>query len=219
MASDRQQWQHAYERWLGLAREGAFSVYPSVGQIAILCANYSSEGSSVDEFKNEAYTLADYHERRGEHTNIIIGPTADDIREVIQDPRIVSLYSIGDGTLSSLILGPKTKPLTPDHVYSWKDVSDATTHLKLGFAEQRQSGIMQRRLNVPLWLFAMADPRSVYAPLGTDFNPQDPFNLGDQLALFNVFDKPTVDIGDVHNLPNVSADPLRRSGFLDFLYQ
>jgi hypothetical protein len=172
--------------------------------MAIICAGYSSEGSSVKGFVKEAYALEAALREAGEQSEIITRATARDVTMVIQDPRFRWVYTIGDGTLSSLILGPKTTPPNPDHVYSWRDVSEATTHLKDLYI-QRQSGIQQRHLNVPFGLFGVQDPRGVCAPFGIDFNPNgldDPSN-----SLISSVLGAQATIQDIRDLPTLSPDP------------
>jgi hypothetical protein len=80
MASDRQQWQRAEAKWRQLMADKAFSTWPSLGKSAIICCGYSSEGSSVEGFRAEAFALAD-NLRRGwpRRPEVIIGPSANDV--------------------------------------------------------------------------------------------------------------------------------------------
>ena len=88
------------------------------------------------------------------------------------DPEVASMYVIGNGSLSTLLLDVRD-------YYDWTNVADATTHLKRGVFVQRQCGGLTRVLNVPLGLFAVSDHRNVHAALDAEFYPRsldDPVN-------------------------------------------
>lgn len=192
MAGDRQQFKRALARWLDLQTGGFVGVPVSEGRAAILTSPFTDEppetSSGVSElaaFKEEAHALADRVCRAGGRAEVAIDVGRSDFDRLVADPGISSMYVIGNGALSNLMLG------VSDY-YDWSNVADATTHLKQGVFVQRQCGGLSRATNVPLGMFAMNDARSVLAAVGNDsFNPkslEDPEND----AVRRVFDAEVV---------------------------
>lgn len=174
MPGDRKQFWRAQSKWELLKKDGCFGAPVGDGRTAIVTSAFTDEEphtttgiSELTSFRSEALALADRIHSSGGVPELAIDATHNDITYLIQDPGIVSMYTIGNGSLSTLLLGVKS-------YYDWGIVSAATTHLKLGTFIQRQCGGLTRNLNVPLGLFAVSDPRKVYAALGDEsFYPQN----------------------------------------------
>ena len=173
MASDRQQFASALAKWQELGDKAEVSVPVQLGRTAIITSSFTDNEPGTDagaaelaSFRTEAIALGDRLSSMGDTPELAIGATRHDITRLIADPTIVSLYVIGNGSLSTLLLGMRDS-------YDWAEVAAATTHRKLGRFVQRQCGGLTRNLNVPLGLFAVNDPAHVYAALGDEFNPRD----------------------------------------------
>lgn len=179
MASDRQQFNRARAKWRRLAEQRQFSVTADLGKTAIVSSYFTDEPPDtvlgIDElasFRTEAVALAHRVSDAGGHPIVVIDATRECVTNVIQDPEVATIYVIGNGSLSSLILDVKV-------FYDWVDVSAASTHLKLGSFVQRQCGGLTRATNVPMGLFAVLEPTQVLAALGDAFYPTslaDPVN-------------------------------------------
>jgi hypothetical protein len=202
MPGNRKLFNGAIEKWEILAKEDHFSVPPEIGKTAIVSSFFTDEPPDTEtgitelaSFRNEAHELANRVYLAGGTPELAIDATRGDIDSLIQDPEVASMYVIGNGSLSSLLLGVKD-------YYDWKNVADATTHLKQGNFVQRQCGGLTRILNVPLGLFAVRDPRSVHAAFNVDFYPRsldDPENNKVQ----PVFDTDQIDYETIKALGSV----------------
>jgi hypothetical protein len=180
MASDRQQFAAALAKWRELGDESELSVPVWLGRTAVVTSSFTDEepgteagASELASFRIEAVALADRLRAKGHTPEVAIDATRHDITRLIADASVVSVYVIGNGSLSTLLLGVRDS-------YDWSEVAAATTHRKLGVFVQRQCGGMTRSLNVPLGLFAVDDPTRVFAAIGDEaFNPcglDDPEN-------------------------------------------
>ncbi|MBP7806919.1 hypothetical protein KA047_00290 [Candidatus Saccharibacteria bacterium] len=179
MASDRQRFNRAVAHWENLRTEGHFSNPVEQASIAIVSSQFTDDDpdtvsgiTELESFRIEALELADRARKAGLRPEVAINATRSDITALIQDPSVATMYMIGNGSLSSLILGIEDR-------YDWHHASTASNHLKLGQFIQRQCGGLSRQLNVPLGLFVMEDPRSIHAALGLEFYPislDDPEN-------------------------------------------
>lgn len=200
MASEHQKFNRAQAKWSGFMEAGDLSVPIEIGRTAIISSYFTDEDpdtvtgmSELAMFRGEALALADRIHQAGGEPELAIDATRYDIDRLIQDPEVASVYVIGNGSLSSLLLGVKD-------YYDWTSVSEATTHVKQGVFVQRQCGNLSRVRNVPMGLFAVTDPRNVHAALGDDFYP---LSLDD---IENEKIKPVFQIGQV------DYDSIRRLG-------
>lgn len=173
MASDRQQFASALAKWMELGDKIELSVPVRLGRTAIITSSFTDNEPSTEAgafelaaFRIEATALADRLMAHGQRPELAIDASRHDITRLIADRNIVSVYVIGNGSLSTLLLGVRD-------YYDWTAVAAATTHRKLGNFVQRQCGGLTRSLNVPLGLFALNDPSHVFAALGEEFNPRD----------------------------------------------
>lgn len=179
MASDRKQFMRSYSRWETHMKEGNLSVEIEVGKVAIISSPFTDDEPSTESgiselasFRTEAKALADRVYESGLTPEVVIDASRDDMTALIKDATISSMYVIGNGSLSALILD------VGDH-YDWYEAAQATDHLKRGVFIQRQCGGLTRTVNVPLGLFVVSNPLNVYAAVGDEFYPKsldDPEN-------------------------------------------
>ncbi|HET8669782.1 MAG TPA: hypothetical protein VFM05_03880 [Candidatus Saccharimonadales bacterium] len=191
MAGDRQLFKRAKTKWESLRDEGNFSLSAELGKTAIISSFFTDEPpdtetgiTELEAFRSEAFELAKRIQASGGRTELAIDATRDDITDLIQDPDVATMYMIGNGSLSNLIIAERD-------YYDWLNVSAATTHLKQGSFIQRQCGGLTRIFNAPLGLFAVSDPRNVHAAFDAEFYPlslDDPVNEKIQ----PVFDTPHI---------------------------
>ena len=160
MAGDRHLFKRAKTKWESLRDEGKFSLSAELGKTAIISSFFTDEPpdtetgiTELEAFRSEALELAKRIQANGGRTELAIDATRDDITDLIQDPDVATMYMIGNGSLSNLIIAERD-------YYDWLNVSAATTHLKQGSFIQRQCGGLTRILNAPLGLFAVSDPRN-----------------------------------------------------------
>lgn len=200
MASDRQQFGRAYEKWQTMYNDALLSKPVEVGMTAIVSSAFTDEPpdtitgiTELENFRSEAHALADVTVEAGGDVELAVDATRGDITQIIKDPDISTVYIIGNGTLSALLLGI-------DERYDWLDASQDSDHLKQGQIVQRQCGGLLRSLNVPLGLFVASDHRNVKAPVGVDFYPlslEDPENT----KVRSVFSQTPVTYQEVKSLP------------------
>lgn len=163
MAGDRKQFKEALDKWDSLHEAESFSVPLAVGNTAIISSAFTDDepttpagANELIAFRAEALDLEQRVHMEGGKPVVSIDASHDDIDAIIQDPKITSLYIIGNGILSAVLLDV-------DRRYDWADASRATDHLKTGFFEQRQCGGLPRSANVPLGLFVMSSHSQVRA--------------------------------------------------------
>lgn len=179
MSGNRTSFNHAKRKWNNLRAEGHLSLAANVGKTAIISSFFTDEPpdtetgiTELEAFRSEAYELAKRTQAAGGKPELAVDATRDDITDLIRDPEVATMYMIGNGSLSTLILDEKD-------YYDWRHVSQATTHLKQGAFIQRQCGGLTRVFNAPLGLFAVNDPRNVHAAFDAEFYPlslDDPVN-------------------------------------------
>lgn len=179
MPSDRQLFRRAKNKWESLREERSFSLPAELGKTAIISSSFTDEPpdtetgiTELEAFRNEALELAKRIQANGGRTELAIDAARSDITDLIQNPEVTTMYMIGNGSLSNLIIAERD-------YYDWFDVSAATTHLKQGNFIQRQCGGVTRIFNVPLGLFVVSDPRNVHATFNAEFYPlslDDPVN-------------------------------------------
>lgn len=146
-------------------------------------------------FEEEAEELARRARAAGCAAAVVLKATRHDLDEMLRDASVSELYVIGNGSLSTLLLGERD-------YYDWVDVAEAATHLKAGRFVQRQCGGLTRVVNVPMGLFAVLDQRLVRAALDPAFYPRsldDPVNA----KVLPVFDHDDVDYASVKRLGSV----------------
>lgn len=180
MASDKQQFQRAMEKWERLHEDGSYSVPPELGRTAILCSFYDNvyEGDrekaknrarrDIKLFRKEALKIADLTIEEGGDVEVVLNARVSDFEDILREPYVSDVIVIGHGDLSSLWI---SNPDNGDN-YDWRYVSNDADHLKTGSFTQRHCGIFNRKLSVPLGAFAVADQRSVIAPVGHFFSPR-----------------------------------------------
>jgi hypothetical protein len=199
MAGNRKTFNRALTKWEQLHREGSFSAPTNAGKIAIISSYYTDEPLDTDtgvseltSFRTEALALADRTHAQGLEPTVAIDASRSDITRLIQDPEVASMYIIGNGSLSTLLLGEKD-------YYDWRDVSDASTHLKQGLFVQRQCGGLSRTINVPMGLFAVTDMSNVHAATGQDFYPLS-LDDAENDKIEQVFSALSIDYDDIIKL-------------------
>ena len=199
MADNRQQFREAVEGWQQLYRDQAFSLSPDIGSTAIICSGlpYQTPGTDNAEaelglLRREAFMLADHVRSNNGVAEVAINATVSDMTRLLQDPKVATMYTIANGNLAAINLE------TPGD-YDWRQVAIDATHLKLGVFIQRHCGILSRTFNAPLGLFAVTDPRNVWAPVGEFFNPAD-LTEPENAKIRRVFSRKKVHYRDVKNL-------------------
>lgn len=204
MPGNRKTFNRAMAKWEHLEKEGHLSVPPELGRTAIISSSFTDEPpdtmtgiTELASFRNEAKELAARIHAVGGKPELVIDATRHDITQLVQDPGVASMYVIGNGSLSALLLDVKD-------YYDWTNISDATTHLKQGKFIQRQCGGLTRIVNVPLGLFAVNDHRSVHAALDAEFYP---LNLDDPVneLVLPVFDVDRVGYDMIKNLGSTAV--------------
>lgn len=179
MPSNRKIFDRAHSKWQEFKAEGQFSVPAEAGKLAIVSSYFTDEPldtetgiTELESFRSEALEIAKRTLAAGGQFDLAIDATRDDINDLVKDPEVASMVIIGNGSLSSVLLAEKD-------YYDWQNISDASTHLKLGSFVQRQCGGLTRVFNAPLGLFAVSDPRNIHAAYGVEFYPlslDDPEN-------------------------------------------
>lgn len=170
MAGDRKQFDRALQKWEHLRERRVFSYPHHAGVVAILYSSYSIKSAAEADqelriFKRDARRVKGIARRHGFGAETIGKYTRDDIKAVLADRAITSVVTIGHGDISSVYMGDH------DDKFDWRDVAEATTHLKTGMFTQRHCGNYMRDVSVPLATFAMMDHRRIFAPAGMSFDP------------------------------------------------
>lgn len=190
MAGDRKQYQHALASWDVLRDNDQTSVPDDEGTVAILCSGaviekigekpYRRGVKDVRAFYKEGVRLAERFEAAQRKTVVVANAQESDFVDILRDPHISSIVTIGHGALHLLFLNDATGAIS---YVDWRDISNYADHLKTGQFVQRHCGGIDRRLSVPLGTFCMTDHSSVVAPVGMGFEPRGldhPYN--DMLA-------------------------------------
>jgi hypothetical protein len=199
MASDKQQFERARASWESLYSDAYFSAPADIGKVAIICSYYAiwsdeSDGEHVTkldqkeirQFRKEAFAIARQTEEMGKEPIVLLNAKVHEISDIMRDPAISDIVTVGHGTLACLLLLDPTDLENPD-AYDWTDVVEHADHLKTGYFVQRHCGITHRELNVPLGMFAMMDARNIIAATGQNFEPRG-LNHIENLKLSPVFD-------------------------------
>jgi hypothetical protein len=193
MASDKQQFERALQKWEQLRAAGCISASKKIGKHAIICSyitdiDSSSEDSLEDsstivKFTNEAQSLYNRYTALGKKAILHIDADGEIFDDVLKDPSVSNITVIGHGALSFVYLPNGTTTLEGKNIannrYDWRDVSSAADHLKRGIFIQRHCGHAVRNLSVPLGTFAMQSHHRVIAPVHEYFTPDsiyDPTN-------------------------------------------
>lgn len=179
MPGNRVLFRRARDKRARLLNDGRFSLPSGQGSTAIVCSSFTDEPPDTETgmtelalFEEEAAELARRVRSSGGGVVVALKAERKDISGLLRDTTVSDVFVIGNGSLSTLLLGERD-------YYDWVNVADAMTHLKLGRFVQRQCGGLTRVLNVPLGLFAVADQRLVHAALDPAFYPKsldDPVN-------------------------------------------
>lgn len=179
MHGNRKMFARAHEKWERLKKKESFSLPVEIGKTAIISSFFTDEPpdtktgiTELEAFRSEAHELGKRTLTAGGRPIVAIDASRDDVTDLVRDPEVANMYVIGNGSLSTLLLGVKD-------YYDWQNVSDATTHLKLGTFVQRQCGGLTRIFNVPMGMFAVDDFRNVHAAFDAEFYPlslDDPVN-------------------------------------------
>jgi hypothetical protein len=179
MPGNRKLFTRAQAKWNQLRDEGLLSLPAEVGKTAIISSFFTDEPldtetgmTELEAFRSEAHELGKRMLALGDRPVVAVDASRDDIVDLIRDPEVATMYVIGNGSLSTLMLGEKD-------YYDWQNAADATTHLKQGPFIQRQCGGLTRLFNVPLGLFVVSDQRNVHATFNDAFYPlslDDPVN-------------------------------------------
>lgn len=176
MASDRQQFERAIDNWENLHDQHAYSMPAELGRTAIICSYYKlghdeeSKNSKqnlkdIKIFRKEAMKYGDMIIENGGEVEVILNAQPQDVAEVVKDPYISHIITIGNGTLSTFFIDQSSV----DGQIDWRYIAAKADHLKTGNFIQRHCGAYSRNLSVPLGAFAVYDHRNVYAPVGTGF--------------------------------------------------
>jgi hypothetical protein len=203
MPGNHKLFNRAKAKWELLSKDGHFSVPAEIGKTAIISSFFTDEPpdtrtgiSELTAFRTEAKEIAARVQTAGGTPELAIDATRDEITSLIQDPEVATMYVIGNGSLSTLMLDEKD-------YYDWEYAAAATTHLKRGNFVQRQCGGLTRVLNVPLGLFVVSDARNVHAA----FNDPEfyPLSLDDPVneKVKPVFDIDQVDYNVIKDLGSV----------------
>lgn len=160
MASDKVQFNSALRRWDRLKTEGIFSEPDTEGRTAILFASCGLDDpdNEAEAFEKEAADIQNEYRALGRRTLTIPDFTSSDAADIVQDPSVSTIIIIGNGTLSTI-------ETSNGILVDWLELSEYTTHLKLGAFIQRQCGERSRRLSLPLGTFIMSRHDSVFAAM------------------------------------------------------
>lgn len=210
MANDSIQYERALGVWHELQQRQEFSVPVEVGTTAILFtqAVHDSRSFSGEDvvlvleqeqqlYRDEAYIIANTLAAEGQKVEIVDSPTKTDFIDIIEDPQVVNVITIGSGSLQSLILDIDDDNML--HSVTWRDIAKSMDHLKLGYFEQRQCGhIMPKCAAIPLGVLAMSSFSKVYAAAGKFFTPA--FAYGDNESIVQITPKPFLTYKEIQDL-------------------
>lgn len=177
MASDRQKFNKAIQKWNALHAEGAYSAPVDLGRAAIFVTNEGygeteadqdfTLGYMQDEARNLAANFSDFYADIEIHTSI----TFDNIKGAIQDPEVSGIIIVGEGNLAMIFNN------TNDDKIRWSHISNWSKHLKQGVFFQRFCGNIPASVPVPFGTFAMSSLSSVWAAVGKTFQPEYDKNI------------------------------------------
>lgn len=170
MASDRQQFNRAFNKWQELHHSERYSASQSDGVIAVGYSRFSVQDlmsqqvREVAGFYDEATILCETAERKGRKARLYDGLTRASMANILLDEEVSDIVLIGHGSLSSIYLDNI-------EIYDWQDVSRQTTHLKQGVFIQRFCGNNLRSISIPLGTFSVSKHPHVIAPVDQSFDP------------------------------------------------
>lgn len=196
MASDEQQLLKSFDKQARLAQEGLFSVGINVGTTALLYSLYEERDDQLEHFSLEAFNLQEKIEAQGSPTTVLACSDRDVVYDVIRDPLVSSVITIGNGSFSEFWV-PRKSHISdrPDRI-DWFRLSQATTHLKRGVLAHRTCGHYNRRLSLPLATFVVDDMRKIYGVVGQNVDDRYP----DDNAFRQIFRESRVTIGTLRKL-------------------
>lgn len=188
MASDRQLFSRASEKYADHETNGRLSVSTDLGYVAIIISGYFDNRTQPSAFMDEAIIYSQLLlEKRQQRSKIITCTTAGSLYDIIKDPEAHSIVTIGNGSFSTFWL-PQEFPRDEDdsgvEIVDWFDVSFESTHLKQGFWHQRSCGSFSRNLNVPLGMFALQDRSELCAFTNQAVTDKSPENHASLLRVF-----------------------------------
>ncbi len=168
MASDRQQFRAALDKWDQQQADAHFSVPPNQGELAIVLPYDHARHAESEKVETFAYLAAQTlrfvdHTRRqtGKTPHLALDATLTDFKEIATNPHISDVIVVGKGSFSGVEIAEPTNWL------GWQTVSELADHLKTGRFQQLVCGSRPNNLNVPFGAFMTADHRSVFAPIDT----------------------------------------------------
>lgn len=163
MSSDIKNFNRALSHWDRLQHDQSFS--DEHGDVAILCSGYTIELTDDEEleqlyaFEDEAKQIEKALLELHIGAFVLKRFTLSDAIEVIRDPLVAGVITIGNGNLSSVYIADNED-------LDWLKVAQESTHLKTGLFMQRHCGTYSRSLNVPMGTFLMSSHANVLAAAG-----------------------------------------------------
>ena len=176
--ADRQQMKRAIRHHDRLLKAQKFSVEPCEG-MAMVCIGDETVSVTApgdpEHWHQEAFRIVRERAAYGLITVIATKVTKAEMIEYVQDETISDIICIGHGGFQVFSTYPTQDELLDNDAapcLNWKDVSEATTHLKLGQFVQRTCGIIHESSVAALGTFAVSDKRNVILPAGHYFLPE-----------------------------------------------
>lgn len=178
----RQAFESALNQWDGLHYLNRYSEPQSDGATAIIYANQIGDPNTYDierndryleYFEHEAVMIKERHEALGARALLVAGFTRESFERVATDPKISDVTIIGNGNFSGVY--DDTSSEDKNRFITWRDISDMTTHLKLGAFTQRTCARFKTSVSMspPLGAFMMADHRNIFSPRDQLFFPEE----------------------------------------------
>ena len=172
---DRSNFIRASRKRRGLLYDGQFSAVANKGETVVICSfgpgrpdgleAYVTSETEQAIFTREANAIVEEKRAKNLQARAVINASIQDMEDAIQDREVSSIYTIGHGSLASLSF-----PYWQQ--YDWQDAACHMTHLKLGQFVQRQCGVTNRDINVPLGSLVTAHPKEVLAVVGEEYDPE-----------------------------------------------
>ncbi|MBP9852807.1 MAG: hypothetical protein QG629_251 [Patescibacteria group bacterium] len=180
MASDKQEFTRAVERWEGLHAAQRYSAPPQEGATAILYSletiAYDAEdypvvqSTQMSYFREEAQRIADDIEFGGGAAHVFSSMSMESMALVLQEEMYSDVIIIGHGALGSVFCDVSADE--PEKI-TWKNVSKLASHLKLGSFVQRTCAGIEVDMPVPLGAFAVTSHANLIMPQpGQPFAPE-----------------------------------------------
>ena len=171
--------------WSALHASNEYSLPSEEGVTAIV---YALEGydeldpdatcDQIRSFEEDAYFQRANVCSLGRSAALYAGMTRTNWAQILTDRDISDVIVIGNGTFSTVRCDDGEKLL------SWRELSNATDHLKRGELTQRTCGVFRHNLNVPLGSMVVSNHRNLVSPFGDAFCPE--IDQSDERLLRNV---------------------------------